>query len=145
MEERSLPDGWASFLESGLDSSSLATVVIRLGDSLGIDPFESGSTIEFPVTFGDFVRVYARRWQCPDQGTRFTIEGVWCSRGNLLPAVTGAALIGRGRSRGGGHSTLSSPNVAIFITGAACSLNAPATERGSASRATGESVLGNAF
>jgi hypothetical protein len=45
-------------LESGLDSLSLATVVIRLADSLGIDPFESGSAIEFPVTFGDFVRVY---------------------------------------------------------------------------------------
>ena len=45
-------------LESGLDSLSLATVVMRLADSLGIDPFESGSAIEFPVTFGDFVRVY---------------------------------------------------------------------------------------
>jgi len=78
MEERSLPDGWASFLESGLDSSSLATVVIRLGDSLGIDPFESGSTIEFPVTFGDFVRVYARRWQCP--GSRHSIY----DRGSLV-------------------------------------------------------------
>jgi hypothetical protein len=45
-------------LESGLDSLSLATVVMRLADSLGIDPFQSGSAIEFPVTFGDFVRVY---------------------------------------------------------------------------------------
>jgi hypothetical protein len=45
-------------LESGLDSLSLATVVIRLADSLGIDPFKSDSAIEFPVTFGDFVRVY---------------------------------------------------------------------------------------
>ena len=45
-------------LESGLDSLSLATVVIRLADALRIDPFESGSAIEFPVTFGDFVRVY---------------------------------------------------------------------------------------
>jgi len=45
-------------LESGLDSLSLATVVIRLADCLGIDPFEFGSAIEFPVTFGDFVRVY---------------------------------------------------------------------------------------
>jgi hypothetical protein len=45
-------------LESGLDSLSLATLVIRLEDSLGIDPFKSGSAIEFPVTFGDFVRMY---------------------------------------------------------------------------------------
>jgi acyl carrier protein len=45
-------------LESGLDSLSLATVVIRLADSLGIDPFKSDRAIEFPVTFGDFVRVY---------------------------------------------------------------------------------------
>jgi hypothetical protein len=45
-------------LESGLDSLSLATVVIRLADCLGIDPFDSGSAIEFPVTFGDFVRAY---------------------------------------------------------------------------------------
>jgi len=44
--------------ELGLDSLSLAAVVIRLEESLGIDPFESGSVIEFPVTFGDFVRVY---------------------------------------------------------------------------------------
>jgi len=47
-----------SLLESGLDSLSLATVVIRLADCLGIDPFESGNAIEFPVRFGDFVRVY---------------------------------------------------------------------------------------
>jgi len=45
-------------LESGLDSLSLATLVIRLEDSLGIDPFKSDSAIEFPVTFGDFVRLY---------------------------------------------------------------------------------------
>jgi hypothetical protein len=45
-------------LESGLDSLSLATVVIRLAEALGIDPFGSGETIEFPVTFGDFVRAY---------------------------------------------------------------------------------------
>ena len=47
-------------LESGLDSLSLATVVIRLADTLGIDPFASGEGIEFPVTFGDFLRAYER-------------------------------------------------------------------------------------
>jgi len=45
-------------LEAGLDSLSLATVVMRLADCLGIDPFESGNASEFPATFGDFVRVY---------------------------------------------------------------------------------------
>jgi hypothetical protein len=44
--------------ESGMDSLSLATLVIRLADSLGIDPFNSGTVIEFPVTFGDLVRIY---------------------------------------------------------------------------------------
>ncbi len=45
-------------LESGMDSLSLATLVIKLADYLGIDPFKSDSAIEFPVTFGDFVRLY---------------------------------------------------------------------------------------
>jgi hypothetical protein len=45
-------------LESGLDSLGLAVVVMRLADLLGIDPFNSGAAVEFPVTFGDFVRVY---------------------------------------------------------------------------------------
>jgi hypothetical protein len=45
-------------LESGLDSLSLATVVIRLAEALGIDPFQSGHGIEFPVTFSDLVRAY---------------------------------------------------------------------------------------
>jgi hypothetical protein len=45
-------------LESGLDSLSFAIVVICLADSLGIDPFNSGTAIQFPVTLGDFVRMY---------------------------------------------------------------------------------------
>ena len=45
-------------LESGMDSLSLAILVMRLTDSLGADPFNSGSAIAFPVTLGDFVRVY---------------------------------------------------------------------------------------
>jgi hypothetical protein len=47
-----------SLLESGLDSLGLAVVVIRLADSLGIDPFRSGRSVEPPVTFGEFVRMY---------------------------------------------------------------------------------------
>jgi hypothetical protein len=44
-------------LESGLDSLGLAVVVMRVADSLGIDPFNSASG-DLPVTFGDFVRIY---------------------------------------------------------------------------------------
>jgi acyl carrier protein len=43
-------------LQSGLDSLSFALIVARLEDSLGFDPFESAET--FPVTFGDFVKLY---------------------------------------------------------------------------------------
>ena len=45
-------------LESGLDSLSLAIIVARLEDELGIDPFSAAEEIEFPVTFGDFVALY---------------------------------------------------------------------------------------
>jgi acyl carrier protein len=43
-------------VQSGLDSLSFALIVARLEDALGIDPFETVDT--FPVTFGDFVRLY---------------------------------------------------------------------------------------
>jgi aryl carrier-like protein len=46
-------------LQSGLDSLSFALIVARLEDSLGYDPFESAET--FPVTFGDFVKLYESR------------------------------------------------------------------------------------
>jgi acyl carrier protein len=45
-------------VQSGLDSLSFAIVVARLEDSLGIDPFNAADAVEFPVTFGDFVRLY---------------------------------------------------------------------------------------
>jgi acyl carrier protein len=45
-------------LESGLDSLSFAIIVARLEDSLGVDPFSATDAVEFPVTFGDFVRLY---------------------------------------------------------------------------------------
>jgi acyl carrier protein len=45
-------------LQSGLDSLSFALIVARLEDSLGFDPFESVD--RFPVTFGDFVKLYER-------------------------------------------------------------------------------------
>jgi acyl carrier protein len=43
-------------LQSGLDSLSFALIVARLEDALGFDPFESVE--RFPVTFGDFVKLY---------------------------------------------------------------------------------------
>jgi len=45
-------------LESGLDSLSFALIVARLEDAVGFDPFDSEDDIKFPVTFGDFVRLY---------------------------------------------------------------------------------------
>jgi hypothetical protein len=45
-------------VHSGLDSLSFAIIVARLEDSLGVDPFNAVETVEFPVTFGDFVRLY---------------------------------------------------------------------------------------
>jgi acyl carrier protein len=43
-------------LQSGLDSLSFALIVARLEDRLGCDPFERARS--FPVTFGDFVKLY---------------------------------------------------------------------------------------
>ena len=45
-------------LGSGLDSLSFAIIVAGLEDELGFDPFNSEELVEFPVTFGDFVRLY---------------------------------------------------------------------------------------
>ena len=45
-------------LDSGLDSLCFAIVVVRLGDVLGIDPFETATDDKFPLTFGDFVEFY---------------------------------------------------------------------------------------
>jgi hypothetical protein len=45
-------------LESGLDSLCFAIVVARLEESFGVDPFSVSDEGRFPVTFGDFVRVY---------------------------------------------------------------------------------------
>jgi acyl carrier protein len=55
-----LSDG-LKLLQSGLDSLSFAVIVARLEDSLGFDPFDADEAVEFPVTFGDFVRLYERR------------------------------------------------------------------------------------
>jgi acyl carrier protein len=50
-------------MESGLDSLAFAIVVARLEDSLGIDPFSASVDAQFPVTFGDFVRMYETMYE----------------------------------------------------------------------------------
>jgi hypothetical protein len=45
-------------LDSGLDSLGFAVLLARLEDKLGIDPFTASEDALFPVTFGDFVKVY---------------------------------------------------------------------------------------
>jgi hypothetical protein len=45
-------------MDSGLDSLCFAIVVARLEDSLGVDPFSASENDRFPVTFGDFIKMY---------------------------------------------------------------------------------------
>ncbi len=45
-------------LESGLDSLGIAILVARLEETLGIDPFTESDDIAYPVTLGDFIRIY---------------------------------------------------------------------------------------
>ncbi len=45
-------------LETGLDSLCFAIIVARLDDRLGFDPFSTAEDIDFPVTVGDFIRLY---------------------------------------------------------------------------------------
>lgn len=52
-----LTDG-LKLLDSGLDSLSFALIVVRLDDALGFDPFDAADGMGFPVTFGDFVKLY---------------------------------------------------------------------------------------
>jgi acyl carrier protein len=45
-------------LETGLDSLCFAIIVARLEDQLGVDPFSADEEIDFPVTVGDFIKLY---------------------------------------------------------------------------------------
>ena len=45
-------------LDCGLDSLSFALIVARLEDEFGADPFEADDNARFPVTFGEFVKLY---------------------------------------------------------------------------------------
>ena len=44
--------------DSGLDSLGFAELVARLEDTLGVDPFTASDEVVFPLTLGDFVKVY---------------------------------------------------------------------------------------
>lgn len=48
-------------LDCGLDSLGFALIVARLEDALGFDPFESCEEMKFPVTYGDFIKMYENR------------------------------------------------------------------------------------
>jgi acyl carrier protein len=54
-----LSDG-LRLLDSGLDSLSFALIVVRLEEALGSDPFDTDEDLKFPVTFGEFVRLYEK-------------------------------------------------------------------------------------
>ena len=45
-------------LETGLDSLCFAIIVARLEDMIGVDPFAVEYDMDFPVTLGDFIRLY---------------------------------------------------------------------------------------
>jgi hypothetical protein len=45
-------------LDSGLDSLCIAIIVANLDDELGLDPLSSDEDVAFPVTLGDFIRLY---------------------------------------------------------------------------------------
>ena len=47
-----------ALLNCGLDSLCFAIVVARLEADLGLDPFTTSEEVSFPVTFGDFIRLY---------------------------------------------------------------------------------------
>jgi acyl carrier protein len=43
---------------TGLDSLAIAVLVVRLEDKLGVDPFTESEEAFYPVTVGDFIRIY---------------------------------------------------------------------------------------
>jgi acyl carrier protein len=53
-------------MDSGLDSLAIAIVVTRLEDALGLDPFTESDDISYPVTLGDFIRLYENAGQLSD-------------------------------------------------------------------------------
>jgi aryl carrier-like protein len=52
-----LDDG-IELVATGLDSLCFAILVARLEDALGVDPFGSVDGGSYPVTLGDFIKLY---------------------------------------------------------------------------------------
>ncbi len=50
-------------IDSGLDSLSLAVLVVRLEEQLNVDPFSPPHNSAFPQTLGDLIAVYERTTQ----------------------------------------------------------------------------------
>jgi len=44
--------------QSGFDSLCFALLVAKLDDDLGLDPFSAPGGVAFPVTIGDFIKLY---------------------------------------------------------------------------------------
>ena len=51
-------DNYVALVDSGLDSLCFAVVVAHLEDELGLDPLSSVDQARFPVTIGDFIKLY---------------------------------------------------------------------------------------
>ena len=51
-------DDDVALVDSGLDSLCFAVVVAHLEDELGLDPLSSVDQARFPVTIGDFIKLY---------------------------------------------------------------------------------------
>ena len=62
-------------LDSGLDSLSIAILVARLEETLGVDPFTDADSAEaaYPVTVGDFIRFYERAVDGRVVGSRLAV------------------------------------------------------------------------
>jgi len=51
-------DDDVALVDSGLDSLCFAVVVAHLEDELGLDPLSSVDQARFPITIGDFIKLY---------------------------------------------------------------------------------------
>jgi acyl carrier protein len=47
-------------LESGLDSLTLAILVVRLEELFGFDPYVELPEVHYPITLGDFILLYEK-------------------------------------------------------------------------------------
>jgi acyl carrier protein len=47
-----------SLLDLGLDSLCFATLVARLEDIIGVDPFTASADVKFPNTIGELIAFY---------------------------------------------------------------------------------------